>query len=144
MKRYIWIADDDQDDRDVFHEIINDLKIRCEITEFKNGFDVVDALDNHVPDILFLDLNMPPLNGYETVENIRSHARFEEIPRIVIFTTSRSEVDQEETFKLGASLFLTKPNEFSDLREAIQYVFSIDWDHRERSKENFLYVKGQK
>ena len=89
---HILLADDDEDDRNFFNDAITDLKIANKLTLFKNGKELMDYLENPesiLPDILFLDLNMPCKTGNECLKEIRLNPRFKDIS-IAIYSTSSS------------------------------------------------------
>lgn len=138
-KKTIWIVDDDSEDREIFRDALSNTGLAYDLKNFENGSAALEELDRSVPDILFLDLNMPPLDGYGTLSAIRKHEKFRAIPRIVIFTTSKSKADQDETFRMGASMFLTKPNDFAELKRAISQILQMDWIDWESDKKSFLY-----
>jgi two-component system response regulator len=67
------------------------------------------------PSLIVLDLNMPFLNGFETLRSIRADAGYQRIP-VIILTTSNEERDKQKAFALGAAGFVTKPLKLDDLR----------------------------
>ena len=78
-----------------------------------------DAAAHPPPDIMFLDLKLPHVNGFELLEWIRRHAECPQPPVVVLSSSSQPE-DQERAETLGAALFLTKPPAPEQLREAVQ------------------------
>jgi CheY-like chemotaxis protein len=78
-----------------------------------------DAAVYPPPDIMFLDLKLPHVNGFELLEWIRRHAECPQPPVVVLSSSSQPE-DQERAETLGAALFLTKPPAPEQLREAVQ------------------------
>lgn len=74
----IILTDDDEEDRDFFQYAILDLKIDCNLLLFSSGQELIDYLnnDNDIPDIVFLDLNMPGMSGFEALEKIRADKKF--------------------------------------------------------------------
>ncbi|MFC6096253.1 response regulator [Flavobacterium qiangtangense] len=140
---HIMLADDDEDDRNFFNDAINDLKISNKLTIFKNGKDLMDYLehpDTNLPDILFLDLNMPCKTGNECLKDIRSNPKFKDIS-IAIYSTSSSEKDIEETFVGGANIYIKKPNDFSKLKKVLQEVVNLNWQfHTSKlNKDTFFF-----
>jgi CheY-like chemotaxis protein len=125
----ILLIDDDADDQLLFTDALREIDsgIRCLIAN--NGKDALEQLKNfsNLPDILFLDLNMPFLNGYELLKNLKTETRLSEIP-VVIFTTSNDRKDAELARQLGAHFFLSKPNEFSKLRMKLAYILSMEFN----------------
>lgn len=140
---HILLADDDEDDRNFFNDAIEDLKIANKLTIFKDGKDLMDYLDNPdsvLPDILFLDLNMPCKTGNECLKEIRSNPRFKDIS-IAIYSTSSSDKDIEETFVGGANIYIKKPNDFSKLKKVLKEVMSLNWQfHTSKlNKDTFFF-----
>lgn len=114
--KVLFIVDDDEDDIKLFVEAVNSIDKNMGCFKAKNGEDALARLDelHMLPDVIFLDLNMPGMNGRETLEHLKKSERYKNIP-VVIYSTSSSEQDKAETKKLGASDYLTKPDSFTDL-----------------------------
>lgn len=139
----IFLADDDEDDRNFFTEAITELKMENKVTTFKDGKDLMDYLENpesKLPHILFLDLNMPCKTGFDCLKEIRANNRFKDIS-IAIYSTSSSEKDIEETFVGGANIYIKKPNDFSKLKKVIKDVVNINWQFHSSglNKETFFF-----
>jgi len=139
----IFLADDDEDDRNFFSEAITELKMENRVTTFKDGKDLMDYLekpDSRLPHILFLDLNMPCKTGFDCLKEIRTNSRFKDIS-IAIYSTSSSEKDIEETFVGGANIYIKKPNDFSKLKKVIKDVVNINWQFHSSglNKETFFF-----
>jgi len=128
MKKKIFLVDDDVDDQLLFTEALKEIdeSIECDIAN--NGRDAIDQLKkrSQLPEILFLDLNMPFMNGYECLSQLKGETNLATIP-IVIFTTSNDPKDVEITHQLGADVFLSKPNEFNLLREKLERILKLDF-----------------
>lgn len=135
----ILLADDDDDDRllftDVLHEYANDSKL----TFAHNGEHLMSLLrSQELPDLLFLDLNMPLKNGFECLEEIRNDEKLRHLP-VVIFSTSSHPGTISQMYDIGAHLYVRKPNDFNALRRAISEVLKKDWGHpRQPSKDEFV------
>jgi CheY-like chemotaxis protein len=140
---HILIADDDEDDRTFFSEAMAELKMNNKLTLFNDGQELMDYLsdpDIVVPHILFLDLNMPYMSGFECLKIIRANARFKDVS-IAIYSTSSSEKDIEETFIEGANIYIKKPNDFTKLKKVIKEVLNINWQFHSSglNKETFFF-----
>jgi CheY-like chemotaxis protein len=138
----IACADDDQDDRMLFKEAIEEIRIKTNLSLFKDGKELMDylTLPNVVlPEIVFLDLNMPIKNGMQCLIEIRSNIRLKEL-MVAIYSTSSSESDIEETFINGANIYINKPNSFGALKKAIEKVLQLNWQYHTSAlnKDNFL------
>ncbi|MBU0942279.1 MAG: response regulator [Bacteroidetes bacterium] len=140
---HILIADDDEDDRTFFSEAMTELKMNNKLTLFNDGKDLMDYLTDPeitLPHILFLDLNMPYMSGFECLKMIRANNRFRDVS-IAIYSTSSSEKDIEETFIEGANIYIKKPNDFTKLKKVIKEVLNINWQFHSSglNKETFFF-----
>lgn len=138
----IALADDDEDDRLLFKDAIDELKIKTKLSLFINGKELMDylTLPNVIlPEIIFLDLNMPVKNGMQCLKEIRENAHLDTIS-VAIYSTSSSEKDIEETFINGANVYINKPNKFCDLKDAIERVLQLNWQYHTSTlnRDNFL------
>src|SRR5574337_349609 len=104
--RYVIFADDDADDLELITGFFKQYNRNVTVLEFKDGKEVLKFLDdfalNATPLLIVLDINMPRLNGKETLSAIRNHPRFQYTP-VVIYTTSSNATDEEFCRRLGAS-----------------------------------------
>src|SRR5688500_13870043 len=126
MKRsqLIMIVDDDDEDVELFCEALKEIDHEVECISASNGEDALSKLtkeDLRLPDYIFLDLNMPRLNGKQCLKRLKTNPKLRDIP-VIVYTTSKLRDDVEETRQLGAVHFLTKPNKLTDLRKAITHV----------------------
>lgn len=138
----ITLADDDEDDRLFFTDAFDELKINTKVNTLKNGRELLNYLHESeviLPNIIFLDLNMPILNGIDCLKEIKSNAKFKDIA-IAIYSTSSSEQDVENTFVLGANIYIKKPNNFNHLKKILSEVVTINWQYQTSglNKDNFL------
>lgn len=139
----IMLADDDEDDRNFFNDAMKELKIKNNLTIFKDGKDLMDYLnkpDTALPHILFLDLNMPCKSGNECLKEIRQNPKFKDIS-IAIYSTSSSERDIENTFIDGANIYIKKPNDFSKLKKVLKEVVNLNWQFHTSglNKDTFFF-----
>lgn len=101
----VVIADDDQITRSVLNNIL--LDAGCDVVaQADNGADVIKLCAQHKPDALFLDINMPKLNGFDALSTIR-----EVLPKLaVVMLSASSTLDNvRESMRLGVSGFVVKP-----------------------------------
>lgn len=138
----ICLADDDQDDRLFFTDAFEELKIKTKVSTFNDGVELMNYLNNAdsiLPNVLFLDLNMPKKNGVECLSEIKKNEKFNDIA-IAIYSTSSSEEHIEETFVYGANIYIKKPNDFETLKKILSEVVTINWQYHTSglNKDNFL------
>ena len=139
----IALADDDEDDRMIFEEVIDELAMRTKLSLFKNGQELMDylSLPNIVlPNLIFLDLNMPIKNGMQCLKEIRQNNALKNLA-VAIYSTSSSEKDIEETFVNGANIYINKPTNFSNLRDVIEKVLQLNWQYQTSNlnRNTFLF-----
>ncbi len=119
----ILLVDDDVDDQLFFMDAIKELEPTLECGIANNGVEALDHLKkvSPPPSIIFLDLNMPLMNGFECLAQLKKINRYKEIP-VIIFTTSNHPVDMERTIAMGAIMYFTKPTDFIDLKEKLHGI----------------------
>jgi CheY-like chemotaxis protein len=120
----ILLADDDEDDRLLFTDALKELKIKTIVHTVNDGIELMEYLaenENNLPQLLFLDLNMPRKDGFECLKEIRSNRKFAEVA-IAIYSTSLAEKDIEETFLTGANVYINKPKSFDGIKQALNTV----------------------
>jgi DNA-binding response OmpR family regulator len=138
----IVLADDDADDRFLFDEAISEIDVKTKLSLFNDGKALMDYLvqpDIVLPEIVFLDLNMPIKNGMQCLKEIRAHETLKDLC-VAIYSTSSSEEDIENTFVNGANVYINKPTSFSALKKAIDKVVKINWQYHTSAlnRDNFL------
>ncbi len=139
---HIVLADDDEDDRILFKEAIEESKMKTKLSLFNDGQQLMDYLlgaNESLPQLIFLDLNMPIKNGMQCLQEIRKSAALKDLC-VAIYSTSSSDHDIEETFILGANIYINKPNSFAKLKEVIEKVLQLNWQYHTSSlnMDNFL------
>ena len=139
---HIILADDDEDDRLLFTDAFRELKINTKVNTFNDGVELMNYLNTPnavLPNVLFLDLNMPKKNGIECLHEIKNNNRLSDIA-IAIFSTSSSEEHIEETFVQGANIYIKKPSDFTTLKKVLAEVVTINWQYHTSglNKDNFL------
>jgi CheY-like chemotaxis protein len=124
----IMIIDDDPDDIEVFFDAVREIDATIKCHSAKNGQEGLKVLKGlpDLPDFIFLDLNMPKMNGKQCLAELKKNANFRDIP-VIIYSTSKIKDDIDECIRMGAICFLTKPSKFSVLKSAISSVLKKNW-----------------
>lgn len=120
MKK-ILIADDE-------HKIIMTLeyafrKLGYEVFIARDGSEVLDILNNEIPDLILLDVMMPKVDGYTTLSKIKEDDKFQRIKVIFLSAKTRKE-DIEKGLSLGADAYITKPYSIKKLLEKVEELLS--------------------
>lgn len=111
----VMLVEDDEDDQYLFCEALMELHpyINCQIAN--NGAEALELVKQQPPfDLIFLDLNMPKVDGFECLKRLKENPVHQHIP-VVIVSTSRRPEDIEKCKLLGASMFVSKPASFGEL-----------------------------
>jgi len=127
MSIRILLIDDDVDDQLIFCEIIEEISPDIQCVCAHNGLEGLDKLASMDPGptMIFLDLNMPFISGWECLERIGRDQRTNRIP-VVIMTTSDNQADKLRAQELGAKAFVTKTADLASLRQVIRNTLKAE------------------
>ncbi|HWA35879.1 MAG TPA: response regulator [Cyclobacteriaceae bacterium] len=120
----ILIADDDNEDREIFREAIKEIDSSINCLELRNGKETLDFLTRELvvlPNYVFLDINMPILDGKSCLTKMKSNPALKSIP-VIMYSTSFNPEEIQECYRMGAEKFITKPGSFIDLLASLQPV----------------------
>lgn len=134
----VFLADDDSDDRTFFSDALREIPIQTKISEFNNGVDLMASLlanDTQKPDVIFLDLKMPMMDGFECLADIRDLEKYADTP-VIIYSTSYHPKEITRLNEMGASLYLQKPSSYNQLKtllhKCLRYVDNSEHNKPER------------
>lgn len=128
MRKYVMLAEDDEDDQMFFKDALHEINREIFLDINNNGDDLMthlNMIDCLVPDIIFLDLNMPIKDGFTCLKEIRINDKFKNCP-IIILTTSNNPEHRELAYQFGANHFISKPNNFYDLKSILADILLSD------------------
>lgn len=136
----VFYTDDDQDDLEFFREVILLISDNVTVVTQNNGDQLINALENPPPHphVVFLDINMPGMNGFETLKKLRASEKFSDVP-VVMFSTSGDDKTIQKSRELGASFYVQKSGVFDQLKKSIEHTLTIDWNNFIPGKNNFVY-----
>jgi response regulator RpfG family c-di-GMP phosphodiesterase len=124
--RNVLIAEDDDEDFELFSEVIQNLSLKVFLARAPNGDVLMKILHQEVPDMLFLDILMPCKNGKDCLHEIRAHKKFDELP-IIVYSSVRDLETIEFCYRKGTNLFVYKPHTYAELVQTIERIFSMNW-----------------
>jgi DNA-binding NarL/FixJ family response regulator len=122
----IFLADDNRQDTLSFEKAIINIDPHIKLVTVTNGEELLQLLTHYIPELLFLDLEMPTRNGIQCLQSIRSNRIYDPMP-IVVFTAAQRANNIQVTYGLGANLFFTKPKEFDALVASLNSILQMDW-----------------
>jgi CheY-like chemotaxis protein len=124
MTRRILFVDDDSDDTELFCEALSAIDPAIDCICASEGQDALDKLDKllpELPDVIFLDINMPGMNGWECLGKLKSDARYKSLP-VIIYSTSSHHRDMEIAMSMGALCFFSKPTDYKELQKNLRFI----------------------
>lgn len=120
----VFLIDDDPDDRDFFCEALEEVAADILCYTAVNGRKALSQIINkeiETPDVIFLDINMPQMNGWQVLSTLKQYEPYESVP-VIMYSTSSHPEDIEKARQLGALCLFTKPNDYNDLKKALEII----------------------
>ncbi len=138
----ILLADDDADDRFFFQKALKEVRLQTELSMVSDGEQLMSFLEknvDHLPSVIFLDINMPRKTGKECLAEIKNDSRFSSVP-VVIYSTSLSEDVADEFYKAGAHYYFQKCD-FSELAEGLTKILNLLLTNSEQPGRNDFIIR---
>ena len=128
----ILLADDDPEDRMIMEDTFREMQLLHAIHFVENGESIIEYLDtiihgNKLPSLIVLDLNMPRMNGTQTLKALKNNEKYREIP-VIIFSTSVNAIEMHECMKTGAASYIVKPVTYKECQATAKsfYDYSVN------------------
>ena len=124
MKQHIiFVAEDDEDDQFLLRSAFADTGMACKLVFFSDGEQLINelALTEKRPTLVLLDLNMPIMDGFQTLRLLRNNDAYKTIPVLVLTTSSQRE-DVSLAYSMGANSFIIKPHQYADLTRTVEQL----------------------
>jgi CheY-like chemotaxis protein len=125
----ILVVDDDVEDHLILQDHFNEAGLKANVGYLENGQQAIRFLegiadDTFLPNLIILDLNMPILNGTQTLLHLKQVSRYKNIP-VIIFSTSENETEKRKCLSLGAIDYMVKPLTLEECRATIKRFSSF-------------------
>ena len=129
MCKHFFLIDDDEDELEIFMEALSKLNFACKCTYAQRAEQALDILNYLKPDVVFVDIDMPDLNGFECVKQIRAKEGHQHT-RLLIYSNSKNDINLETALACGASGVIKKTTSISALvSEMRQHIESSRLNH---------------
>ena len=134
---HFLLVDDDSDDTSLFREVLEEVNPSIIFNAAEDGQEAIQFLKNEssLPDVIFLDLNMPRMGGKECLVQIKNDEKLHKIP-VIMYTTSSQSKDIEETMQKGAICFITKPTNIKELKSILSSIAGSVHNNLEKTLRN--------
>lgn len=133
----IFLADDNKEDCLSFEKAIVDIDVHIKLTTVMNGEALLQLLSHYIPQLLFLDLEMPCRNGIQCIQSIRSSKAYDLLPIVVFSKTSRLN-NIQVAYGFGANLFFTKPSNYEELYLSLKSILHMNWGDPDSITEQYF------
>lgn len=146
MTKCFLLADDDADDRELFSDALFKIhsSIICHcVSDGKEVLEKLDTKEFTKPDIIFLDINMPVMNGWQCLKKLKETEAYKHIP-VIMFSTSSHQRDANIALDLGALCFFTKPGDFNQLKNILEVIASNTPENILEAVSKYESIKAHK
>ena len=121
----VLLIDDDLDEWQIFEEVIKEIDTAIRVL-YNNGCYKLEILENDLPDLIFLDINMPGCDGFECLKKIKQSS-YRDVP-VIMYTTTCSVESIAKAYSLGAHLFMIKCFSYTKLVSYLRILFDFNWE----------------
>ena len=127
VKKRILLADDDREDQFIISEAFDEIGVGDILHFEENGENVLAWLEQCIvegslPELIVLDLNMPKMNGTQTLLHLKQDERLRHIP-VVIYSTSLNNIERDECIRLGAHSYVIKGITFNECKTIAKTLY---------------------
>jgi DNA-binding response OmpR family regulator len=135
-------VDDDTDDLELLADCVSSIDSTIQCMLFQRSPEAMAYLRSAetLPDFIFLDINMPLMNGKQCLQEIRKNDTLKHLP-VIMYTTSNEEREIKECYKLGASDFLIKPSNINELIHGLTSIFENHRNERMKTQGSVINIQ---
>jgi response regulator RpfG family c-di-GMP phosphodiesterase len=126
QSKNVLLADDDDEDVLIFKNALRHVPIVVNLKHARDGEMLFILLRQMIPDIIFLDINIPYKNGVACVVDIRKNKKYDHVP-IIMYTAIKGSKYIDESYESGANFYMLKGESVVELAEKLKKIFAIDW-----------------
>ena len=146
VQLHVLLADDDQDDRFFFNKALQALPIRSQLITVKDGEQLMIYLvenSERLPDVLFLDLNMPRKNGIECLSEIKHNQKLKDLP-VIIYSTAQHAYVSDDLYGIGAHYYFYK-TDLNETKVILHYILNLLLERSlpKPGREEFVLTSGK-
>jgi CheY-like chemotaxis protein len=121
MSKLILLIDDDEDEGYFFKEALKKMNSSFECMYMQNAQNGIKLLNSLMPDFIFIDINMPKMDGFECLSKVKKIKNAENIP-VILYSTGADKELRNQALTLGAADCIAKTNSINSLAEALKKI----------------------
>lgn len=126
MSKKILIVDDEPHIRALLEQTLEELEDQdVEILTASNGREGLETIEEEKPDLVFLDVMMPEMNGFQVCQEVKSNSELQSI-YIIMLTAKGQEFDKEKGKQVGANIYMTKPFDPDEILQKAIEILELD------------------
>ena len=130
MPKNILYVEDNSDAITFFSRVVNKLGDYHFITreDGSSALELLEQKKDFQPEMILLDINLPGMNGFEILQQLRSKEEYKHVP-VIMFTSSDDQADVKRSYEYGANAYLVKPDSLNSLKEVLEVTFNFWLKH---------------
>jgi CheY-like chemotaxis protein len=140
--RRLLLVDDDEEEFELFLSAVKEISKDVEVIHAAGCGDILSILSADQPEIVFLDINMPTVDGIDCLKIIRAQEAYATLP-IVMYSTSSNKLSIQQSFDHKANLYVVKSYSYEGLLLVLSKVFSINWQNDKPKTLNDFVITDQ-
>lgn len=125
----ILLIDDDEEDQEIFRDALQEVDPRLLFAAASDGEQAIELLTQDLvlkPDLIFVDMNMPKLDGKQVLQALKRTIPLQDVP-VIMYSTFFGSRDVQEIHQLGAAHYMVKATRFQDLCASLRTILSSPW-----------------
>jgi DNA-binding NarL/FixJ family response regulator len=126
----LLLIDDDPDEYSILKDALEEIEPTLKLSYASTCSGILAELENCKPDLIFLDINLPAISGFECLKEIKESIAHCQIP-VIIYSNSQFQKDVDLAYDLKADLYLNKSCSFQQLVDSLKLVFTLPFHSRE-------------
>ena len=124
QQKVVYYIEDDKDDQDIFKSVLKEVDEHISLVIFDGGEEFLNSIKKtkSLPDVVFLDLYMPIIDGFSCLKELKNTPRYKDIP-VIIYSSEFDKNKIDTVMKIGVNGYIIKPYNYKNLKSSLEGVF---------------------
>jgi CheY-like chemotaxis protein len=130
MPKNILYVEDNPDSITFFSRVVKKLGDYSFVTreDGTSALEFLEEIKDFQPEMILLDINLPGMNGFEILQQLRNNSSYKHVP-VIMFTSSDDQADIKKSYEYGANAYLIKPDSLNTMKEVLEVTFNFWLKH---------------